>query len=349
MAVALVTAVVLMSACRGADDRPDALPAGSEERTTALPPADTATPAPAPSTTSLRSAVEPRGEVIIGTLVTPDGRTRGYRLYVPSSLTDAPAPLLIGLHGGTGWAEQFARSSGYDGLAEANGVLAVYPEGVGAGDQAASTSGPAQRTWNGGVCCGPAARDDVDDVAFIEALLDEVARRYPIDPDRVFASGHSNGAIMSYRLACELSDEVVAVAFFAGTLGVDDCRPSAPVSLMHLHGTADENLPYTGGVGPRSIAGVAFPPPPAGVRRFASAEDCPTEPVTTTSPTDPNVRIETWSPCVDGAEVRFVTIESASHAWPGSDPRPSDSDEPYAAYDASAELLAFLLAHPRAS
>ncbi len=266
---------------------------------------------------------------------------------MPSSLPDAQVPLLIGLHGGTGWAEQFANSSGYDALAEANGVIAVYPEGVGAGDQATTTSGPAQRTWNGGVCCGPAARDDVDDVAFIGALIDEVAREYPVDPDRVVATGHSNGAIMSYRLACELSDKVVAVAFFAGTLGVDDCRPSAPVSLMHVHGTADENLPYTGGVGPKSIAGVAFPSPTAGVRRFAAADGCPGDPVTTTSSTDPNLRTETWRPCGGGTEVRFVTIEGASHAWPGSTPRSSISGVPYAAYDASAELLAFLLGHPR--
>jgi polyhydroxybutyrate depolymerase len=343
--VVVVAAVMLLGACSSTDQRAGTVPPGDGEATTTVAPADTTMPAT--DATTLRPAVEPAGEVVTGTLVTPDGRTRGYRLYVPSTPTDAPAPLLIGLHGGTGWAEQFENNSGYDGLAEANGVLVVYPEGVGSGGAASPTFGPATRTWNGGVCCGPAARDDVDDVAFIEALIDEVAGRYRVDPDRVFATGHSNGAIMSYRLACELSDKVVAAAFFAGTLGVDDCRPSTPVSLMHLHGTADEHLPYTGGVGPKSIAGVDFPSPTAGVRTFATADGCPADPVTATSVTDPNVRTESWSPCGDGTEVRFVTIEGASHAWPGSTPRTAISGEPYAGYDASAELLAFLLAHPR--
>src|SRR6185295_5222148 len=94
-----------------------------------------------------------------------------------------------------------------------------------------------------------ADRDDVDDVTFISLLIDELERTQPIDTHRVFASGHSNGAIMSYRLACELADKIVAIAVQAGTLFVDECAPSHHVSVLQIHGTADENLPINGGKG----------------------------------------------------------------------------------------------------
>jgi len=167
------------------------------------------------------------GEILDVAVSTPDGRTRTAHLYVPASLSDEPVPLLVALHGGTGWGTQFEQTSGYDGLAEANGFLVVYPDGIG--------SGPNEdrfRTWNGGVCCGAAAAGDVDDVAFLRALVDKLSDAYAIDSERVYATGHSNGMIMSYRLVCEAADVFVAAAGQAGTLGVDGCSPSEPVSLL---------------------------------------------------------------------------------------------------------------------
>jgi polyhydroxybutyrate depolymerase len=281
-------------------------------------------------------ATEPVGTVAHGSLVV-DGRERTYRSYVPRSLPDGPVPLFIGLHGGTGWADQFAGNDHIEGLAESNGFLVVHPDGV-------KVAGGPGGVWNGGVCCAVAVREGVDDVGFVDALIDELATEHDIDPGRVFAFGHSNGGIMSYRLACDLAGRIVGIGVVAGTLGIDSCEPARPVSVMHVHGTADENLPLAGGVGPRSVAGVPFPPPRDGFATLAGEDGCPPA----TEQTEGDVTTATRAPCRDGAGAAFVTIEGASHAWPGgTGPTAAVVGPGYADYDATAELVAFLLAHPR--
>ena len=154
-------------------------------------------------------AVDPVGTVTQSTMVTADGRTRRYRLYVPASLEAVRSvPLLVALHGGLGWGEQFATNSGFDGLAESNRFIVVYPDGTNA--QAGSTR---LLTWNGGFCCGAAAERNVDDVGFIGRVIDEVSRAAPVDASRVFAPGirmgrssptdwHANSVIASRPSAC---------------------------------------------------------------------------------------------------------------------------------------------------
>ncbi|MFZ1489592.1 MAG: PHB depolymerase family esterase [Ilumatobacteraceae bacterium] len=307
-------------------------PASAPEPATAPAPATTALPS---STVALSAPVEPTGVVTHGTIVV-GGVERAYRLYVPSVI-EGPVPLFLGLHGGTGWADQFAAVNQVERLAESNAFIVVHPDGVKIG------SGPGG-AWNGGVCCGAPARDGVDDVGFVNELIDQLEREHEIDPHRIFAFGHSNGAIMSYRLACELADRIVGVGVVAGTLGVEGCAPSQPVSIIHVHGTADENLPITGGVGPKSIAGVDFPVPTEGFETFAAAIGCPAPEVTEQG----DVITALSEGCASGSAAEFVTIEGANHAWPGSTPQaPSRAGEPYAAYDATSELVAFLLSHPR--
>lgn len=289
------------------------------------------------------------GRTVDGRLTTADGRERTYHLYVPGGLVDASSdapvstvPLLIALHGGTGSGTQFRRNSGFDALADEHGFLVVYPDGVGVG--------PSEklRTWNGGYCCGPAARDDVDDVGFVRDLIDVLEAKYPIDPRRVFAAGHSNGGILSYRLACELSDRIVAVALQAGSLGVDECAPEHAVSLLHLHGAADTNHPIDGGKGTTGISGVDFHSARTSVRDFAAADGCPAEPTVETDPTNPDVTVSTWSPCNDGSEVEFVEVAGARHAWMGhASEVPRLTGEAYEGLDASVVVVEFLLAHPR--
>lgn len=264
-----------------------------------------------------------RGAVEVG------GRERGYRVFVPE---EAPTALVVGLHGGMGSGEQFAGATGVEGVAEREGFVVVHPDGVG-------------RTWNGGVCCGRAARDEVDDVAFVGALIDRMVKDHDIDPDRVFVYGHSNGGIMAYRLACELGDRIAAMAAVAGTLGVDDCRPERPVSVLHVHGDADRNLPIDGGVGDRSVAGVDFPPPRAGFATLAAADGCPPE---ATVEVDGDVTSERRGPCDEGAEAVFVTLAGAEHPWPGgADPARPRGGTSFEGYDATEEVVQYLLAHGR--
>lgn len=200
---------------------------------------------------------------------TADGRDRTARRYIPALPERAQAPLLVALHGGTGWGAQFEATSGFDALADEHGFIVVYPDGVGIGPE-----GDQLRTWNGGICCGPAARDDIDDVAFLIALVATISEDHRIDADSVFATGHSNGMIMSYRLVCEAADVFVAAAGQAGTLGVDDCYPSQPVSVRHIHGSADTNLPIDGGRGSTGISGIEFPSPRVDIDPLAAADGC---------------------------------------------------------------------------
>lgn len=272
---------------------------------------------------------------------TTDGRDRTAHVYVPAGLaTDQRVPLLVALHGGTGWGKQFEHTSGYDRLADVHGFIVVYPDGIGIGPNADQL-----RTWNGGVCCGPAARQGVDDVAFLKQLVTAISADHRIDNNRVVATGHSNGMIMAYRLLCEAADVFVAAAGQAGTLGVDDCHPSQPVSLRHIHGSADANLPIDGGRGSSSISGIDFPSPRAGIRTFAAADGCRRTPKTTTKGL---ATTRAWGRCDGGTEIEFVTVDGANHAWMGAGDRVRpNGPQPFAGYDSSASSWKFLAAHPR--
>jgi polyhydroxybutyrate depolymerase len=279
-----------------------------------------------------------------GMLRTPDGRDRTYHLYVPSNLTAGQrVPLLVALHGGTGWGTQFEQNSGFDQLADQHGFIVVYPDGIGIGRR-----GTALRTWNGGGCCGPAARQQVDDVRFVRLLVEQLQQEHSIDADRVFAAGHSNGGILAYRLACEASDVFAAIGVQSSSLEVGNCRPSRPVSAIHIHGTADRNVPLRGGEGSNAISGVSFRRPIDGARTLALADGCGPKPRTQRDATNHDVTITQWTSCDDGTEVRFVTVHGASHAWMGHPTLvPRVVGEPYAKLDSSDVIWQFLSAHPR--
>jgi polyhydroxybutyrate depolymerase len=329
--------------------------AATEESATAPPTIETVTtepttapPAPFdPTAIAVREAVAPGAIAIGGTLLTADGRDRTFTVYVPSTVSAQPVstavPLLIALHGGTGWGKQFELNSGFDGVAEANGFIVVYPDGIGVGPD-----GTQLRTWNGGACCGPAVTQQVDDVAFIRLLIAQLESQYDIDPARVFATGHSNGGILAYRLACELSDQIVAIGVQSTALEVTDCRPARAVSVLQIHGSGDQNIPIGGGLGPNAISGVAFNPPIDGATTLAAADGCPATPSRTTSPSNADLDITSWSPCAAGTEVAFVEVAGATHAWMGHTTGGSGKvGPPYAKLDSSLVIWSFLSQHAR--
>jgi polyhydroxybutyrate depolymerase len=292
-------------------------------------------------TSSVHPAVEPAPTTADGTITTADGRARTYHLYVPTIL-GPKAPLLIALHGGTGWGKQFERNSGFDGLAEANGFIVVYPDGIGVG-----ADGTDLRTWNGGGCCGPAAKQQVDDVAFIRQLIADLRAQHDIDPSRVFATGHSNGGILALRLACELADQIAAIGVQSSALEVDTCAPTQPVSVLQIHGAADQNVPIDGGVGPNGISGVSFNKPRDAATTLAAADGCPGDPVTEQDTTNADLSTSTWS-CPHDVQVAFVEVAGANHAWMGHTSGGSGRvGPPYTKLDSSLVIWSFLSQHPR--
>ena len=173
-----------------------------------------------------------------------EGRRRYYEVMVPARASaSAPLPVLLAFHGGGGNPSQFKRSAGIDQIAEREGFVVVYPAGTGVGRFLL--------TWNAGrECCGRALALEVDDVGFTRAVVDDLARRVAVDRARVYVTGHSNGAGMTYRLAAEAPDLVAAIAPVAGaSMGI--ARTSAePIPLLHIHSVDDPRALYDGGLGP---------------------------------------------------------------------------------------------------
>jgi polyhydroxybutyrate depolymerase len=223
-----------------------------------------------------------------------------------------PFPVVLGFHGGGSNAEQFVRFSGLNEKANEAGFIAVYPNGTGRFRR--------MLTWNGGNCCGYAMREKVDDVAFVRALLDDLAKVAKIDQKRIYATGMSNGAIISYFLASKLSDRIAAIAPVAGPMGTETCHPKRPVPIMHFHGADDEFAAFQGGPGPKSIGQTDFYSVEHSVQAWVKANDCPTEPKVDAMPDKADdgmtVTRKTYGPGKNGSEVVLFVIEGGGHPWP---------------------------------
>jgi polyhydroxybutyrate depolymerase len=190
------------------------------------------------------------------------GVQRTFLVYRPASLP-AAAPLVVMMHGGFGSARQAEKSYGWDAEADRGHFLVAYPDGL-------------DRAWNtGGGCCGVPGRTNVDDIGFITAMVSAIGQEIPVDASRVYATGISNGGIMAYTLACHTTIFAAIGPDSATELG--SCPAPAPLSVIHIHGTADKNIPYQGGEGdgPGHIDG---PSVPALNARWRAVDRCAARP-----------------------------------------------------------------------
>jgi polyhydroxybutyrate depolymerase len=157
-------------------------------------------------------------------------------------------------------------------------------------------------------------------VAFTAALLDDLSQDVAVDPRRVFATGMSNGGMLAYRLGCELSTRIAAVTVVAAALVVSPCRPERPVSLLHIHGTADTIVPVRGGVGSNPTLG-SFRSVAASVAVFAAADGCTSGPVPAPQLVA-DASVSSYAGCRDGSAVQTVLVVGGGHTWPGGTPFP---------------------------
>lgn len=250
---------------------------------------------------------------------------------------------MVALHGGFGSGEQFRSASGLDRVAEDAGAIVVYPDGIGG-----ILRREQLRSWNAGRCCGPAQDEGVDDVGFLRSVIDEVSADHAVDRTRVLVIGHSNGGMMAFRMACEAADVVTGVGAVGSSLETETCDPSRPVSAALVHGLDDRNHPYGGGAG-EGFANADFQPARDAVESLAAVANCELPAV---DRTEGDLTVTDWTGCDQGAAVRLTTIAGAGHAWPGGDDDRSArrlAGPPYEGFDASRELVGFLLAHPRSA
>ena len=244
-------------------------------------------------------------------VVDVDGTERNYFLHVPDDVDD-PAPLVLVFHGGgPGGANKgrtTARFTGFDDLADEHGFVVAAPSSY-------------QGNWDDGRDTPHMPPEHVDDVAFVDAVIEDVAGQVAIDRSRIYATGVSNGGFFTERLACERTDTFAAVAPVIGTMAAPlDCAPTAPLPTMFILGTDDPAVPYEGGEvaggdrgeGVSAAEATAF---------WAHTNGCG-DPVDTELPDidpDDGTRVlrREWTACHDDAGVVLLEVQGGGHTWPG--------------------------------
>lgn len=251
-----------------------------------------------------------------------DNRTRDYRVHLPPNYDSSNSyPLVINMHGlGSNAFEQEIYSD-FNRVSDANNFIVCYPNGV-------------DNAWNSGF------GTDVDDVKFLDQLIDTLDAAYNVDLARVYSTGMSNGGFMSYKLACELSDRIAAIASVTGSMVIgelDNCFPSRVIPIMQIHGTNDATVAYEGNaflVGIEDLVG-----------SWAARNDCEVvatitelEDINTTDSS--TVQLWTYEGCENEPRVVFYRVDNGGHTWPGS-PIPIGGLVTNQDFDASDEVWAF--------
>ena len=261
---------------------------------------------------------------------------RWYRIDLPAN--PRGAPLILALHGGGGDPGQFASSSGFARAATRAGFAVAFPAGTGRRDDRLLT-------WNGGYCCGSAARRGVDDQGFLKQVIADAAQRFGVDGQGVYLTGMSNGSILSETFAAKNPGLVRAVAGVAGTMDTSRTGVQGKVPALIIHGTADSMVPYDGGQRDTSLTRTDF----ASVASVVEAFLGPWGRVTRTSRTI-DARNDGTSVVVTDYQkggqtvLRLMTVEGGAHHWPGG--RKSRLTEGKTQeIDANAEILRFFALH----
>ncbi len=269
---------------------------------------------------------DPDGGGVLGAYdPNPFGGSRPVQLYVPSGYTGAPTPLVILLHGygASGGLEEVYL--GLRAVAEAKTVLYAHPDGT--------VDSRGNHFWNATDACCDFDGTHVDDASYLTSLVKEISGRYAVDPKRVYFMGHSNGAFMSYRMACDHADVVAAIVSIAGATWLDPsmCKPTAPVSVLQVHGTADTEVLYNGsssiGADGGAQGNAAYPGAKATVADWATLDGCASPPDTSAPPLDidgslPGAETQVMryeAGCKARSEVDLWTIEGGVHI-PGFNP-----------------------------
>jgi polyhydroxybutyrate depolymerase len=226
-----------------------------------------------------------------------EGTDRTYKVHLPTGYDpEAAHRLVVVMHGYFMSSDQMETVTGLTTVSDEKGFIVVYPSGVSV-------------CWNAGTCCGTCVAGDAPDVEFLGMMLDKIEQDLCIDPKRVYATGFSNGGMMSHRLACEVADRFAAIAPVSGTVAVDPCNPTRPVAVMHTHGSDDFVVPWDGG----GFGGAASVPDT--ISGWVMRDRC-TDAMPTTVYQNAGATCTEYSACQGGSAVRLCTLQGAGHEWP---------------------------------
>lgn len=270
-----------------------------------------------------------------------DGLTRLYRVHVPQrySATTA-APLVLAFHGGGGDMNYMAMDK-YYGLiskAEAAGFVVVFPNGF------SRLNSGKFATWDAGTCCAAARDQKVDDVGFVRQIIGNVTQQLNIDRKQIYATGMSNGGMLTYRLACEMADTFKAIASVAGTDNTTNCSPKEPIAILHIHARNDDHVLFNGGAGKtfRDMSKISdFTSVPATIAKWVKLNSCNPSPQRVLE--KPGAYCDKYAHCAGNVAVQLCVTESGGHSWPGGT-KPRGDEPPSQALSADDVMWTFFTA-----
>jgi polyhydroxybutyrate depolymerase len=239
-----------------------------------------------------------------------DGSKRSYHFHLPRNYDPkTPTPVVVVLHGAATNAKIMEYFCGLSNQSDKSGFIACYPNGTGTDPLL---------TWNAGRFPGtPPGTKAPDDIGFLGKVLDDLATAANVDKKRVYVAGMSNGGMMAYRAAAEMSDRFAAMVSVTGTLVIDEWKPKRPMPVLHIHGTKDGLVPWEGS---KSNPFLKFPPIEEVVRICAKENGCDETPKVTALPKSfDNLKVEKrdFGKGKNGAEVVLYVVEGGGHVWPG--------------------------------
>ena len=263
---------------------------------------------------------------------------RWYEIELPAN--PKGAPLILALHGGGGDPDQFASASGLARAANRAGFAVAFPAGTG-------RRGERLLTWNGGYCCGSAARKGVDDLGFLKTVIKDASDRFGVDGSGVYITGMSNGSILSETFAAKNPSLVRAVAGVAGTMDTSRTRVQGKVPALIIHGTADTKVPYEGGQGDTSLTRTDFASVASVVQAFLAPWGGVLDETSRTIDRrdDGTAVIVTDYQKAGRLVLRLMTVKGGAHHWPGGR-KARLTEGKTQEIDANAEILRFFAAHP---
>lgn len=247
--------------------------------------------------------------------VKAEGHTWTYHLHVPSKMSQSGVPLVVVFHGAGGNGKDYLSKNGWTALSEQEGFVVVAPDGLPAMPRMPANSRLNPRVWNSGQLKANSPRAKINDMVFVNAMLDDVAQRTSIDTKRIYATGHSNGAGMTFKVGADLSSRFAGIATVMGLNTSEGARPMKALPTLMIVGTRDPINPIEGGERLLPWGKSMVPPVAQGIKAWSQSLDCKGQVLKDRD--DDEVTVERFTGCRDDATYTVWYLKGQGHAWPG--------------------------------